>query len=218
MPARQLHLVRHGEVHNPQRVLYGRLPGFGLSDRGHEMARVSAEYVHGLDRLIAAIYSSPLQRTQESAAPLIALSGHNLELDDRLIEPFNAFEGMRLRGKDGALRDVRNWPLLRNPLRPSWGEPFVEIAQRMNRVMDEVAAIADQQEREGDIVLVSHQLPIWITHRNAVRERLAHDPRKRRCALSSVTTFENHGARWVEVAYADPAAALGAQAVDLGAV
>jgi hypothetical protein len=67
-------------------------------------------------------------------------------------------------------------------------------------------------------VLVSHQLPIWMTHRFLNGDKLYHDPRKRRCALSSITTFERRGGRFVEVDYQDPARELAATAIDLGAV
>lgn len=215
---RQLHLVRHGEVDNPERILYGQLPGFGLSDLGAQMAAQTAQYLAETGRPIAAIHASPLQRTQESAAPIAELSGHAVQLDERLIEGANRFEGGRMRGAQGQLRDPKNWWLLRNPWQPSWGEPYVDIVRRMRAAMDSALALADEQQREGDLVLVTHQLPIWMAHRASRREPLPHDPRNRRCALSSVTSFEKHGGRWVEVAYADPAAELRADAVDVGAV
>ncbi|SIO08642.1 histidine phosphatase family protein [Agromyces cerinus] len=219
MPAEQIHLVRHGEVFNPQGVLYGRLSGFGLSDLGRSMAQAAADDLVARDRPIVALVSSPLQRTQQSAEPIAAAFGLEPTLDDRVIEPENRFEGKRMRGPDGALRDIRNWPLLVNPWEPSWGEPFRSIADRM------LAAIGDawQSVDGGDVVVVSHQLPIWMVHRRLAGVSLAHDPRRRRCALSSITTLEpstgsgsRHG--FVEVGYTDPAAGLAAEATDVGAV
>lgn len=215
---RQLHLVRHGEVFNPERILYGRLPGYHLSERGHEMAAVTAGYLANLGRPIAAIHSSPLERTQQSAAPLADITGHAVQLDERLIEGANEFEGGRMRGRDGQLRDPKNWWKLRAPWQPSWGEPYEQIVRRMKAAMDAADHDATARQLDGDLVLVSHQLPIWMAHRASRREALPHDPRARRCALSSVTTFEKHGGRWIEVAYADPAAALSADAIDVGAV
>ncbi|MBM7832018.1 broad specificity phosphatase PhoE [Agromyces cerinus] len=214
MPAEQIHLVRHGEVFNPQGVLYGRLSGFGLSDLGRAMAQAAADDLVARDRAVGALVSSPLQRTQQSAEPIAAAFGLEPTLDDRVIEPENRFEGKRMRGPDGALRDVRNWPLLVNPWEPSWGEPFRSIADRM------LAAIGDawQSVDGGDVVIVSHQLPIWMVHRRLAGVSLAHDPRRRRCALSSITTLERRGDRFVEVGYTDPAAGLAAQATDVGAV
>lgn len=208
--------MRHGEVLNPDRILYGRLPGYGLSERGHQMASLAADFLAGRD--IAAIHASPLERTQQSAAPIAALTGHAVQLDERLIEGANDFEGGRMRGPDGQLRNPSNWWKLRNPWQPSWGEPYESIVRRMKAAMDSADAQANQAGFSGDVVLVSHQLPIWMAHRASRREPLPHDPRSRRCALSSVTSFEKHGGRWIEVAYADPAAALSADAVDVGAV
>lgn len=208
--------MRHGEVLNPDRILYGRLPGYGLSERGHQMASLAADFFAGRD--IAAIHASPLERTQQSAAPIAALTGHAVQMDERLIEGANDFEGGRMRGPDGQLRNPSNWWKLRNPWQPSWGEPYESIVRRMKAAMDSADAQANQAGFSGDVVLVSHQLPIWMAHRASRREPLPHDPRSRRCALSSVTSFEKHGGRWIEVAYADPAAALSADAVDVGAV
>ena len=81
VPAARLHLVRHGEVHNPRRVLYGRLPGFGLSVDGRRMARQAAEYVHGLERPVGALVVSPLQRTLESAEPFEEILGIDPYID-----------------------------------------------------------------------------------------------------------------------------------------
>lgn len=211
-----MHLVRHGEVFNPDGILYGRLPDFHLSDRGRDMADATADFLANRNRPIAAIVSSPLERTQESAAPIAVRAGVAVQLDERLIEGENAFEGGRMRGPGGQLRSLRNWWLLRNPLEPSWGEPYRDIVVRMREAMD--AADRSVADDHGDIVLVSHQLPIWMAHRASRRESLPHDPRARRCALSSVTSFERHGGRWIEVAYANPAAALADGAIDVGAV
>ncbi|MBT2516689.1 histidine phosphatase family protein [Streptomyces sp. ISL-90] len=214
MPAEQIHLVRHGEVFNPQGVLYGRLPGYGLSTLGHEMAQAAADDLVGRSRPVSALISSPLQRTQQSAEPIARVFSLEASLDDRVIEPENRFEGKRMSGPDGALHDVRNWAFLVNPLQPSWGEPFRQIVTRMLRAMDDALNSVDH----GDVVIVSHQLPIWMVHRHVSGKSLSHDPRRRRCALSSITTFERRDDRFVEVGYRDPAAGLAAQATDVGAV
>jgi broad specificity phosphatase PhoE len=214
VPAEQIHLVRHGEVFNPQGVLYGRLPGYGLSDLGRSMADAAAHDLVARSRPVGALVSSPLQRTQQSAEPIGAAFGLEPALDDRVIEPTNRFEGMRMHGRDSALRDVRNWSFLVNPWEPSWGEPFRSIATRMLHAMDD----AWNSIEGGDAVIVSHQLPIWMVHRRVAGKSLAHDPRRRRCALSSITTFERRGSTFVEVGYRDPAAGLGAHATDVGAV
>jgi broad specificity phosphatase PhoE len=214
VPAEQIHLVRHGEVFNPQGVLYGRLPGYGLSDLGRRMAQAAADDLLSRQRPVSALVSSPLQRAQQSAEPIAGVFSLEIVLDDRVIEPDNRFEGKRMRGREGALRDVRNWSYLVNPWEPSWGEPFRTIAGRMQHAMDDVW----NSTEGGDAVIVSHQLPIWIVHRRAAGKSLSHDPRRRRCALSSITTFERRAGRFVEVGYRDPAAGLAVRATDVGAV
>jgi broad specificity phosphatase PhoE len=218
VPADLIHLVRHGEVYNPDHVLYGRLENFGLSDLGKQMAQAAADSKIG--RPITRLYASPLQRAQESAAPWSTNFGLAINTDERLIEPWNLFEGTAGFGAK-ALRNPRLWPKLRNPFKPSWGEPYAEIAARMLSVIED----AWNATESGDVVLVSHQLPIWMVHRALAGERLFHDPRKRRCSLSSITTLSYDGSMasgpgkgFVEVDYQDPAAALQASAIDLGAV
>lgn len=201
--------MRHGEVFNPERVLYGRLPGFRLSRDGRRMARQAAEYLQGLDRPIGALVASPLQRTRESARPFTELFDISAMIDDRVIEPTNAFEGKRMKK---AVLNPLNWRYLVRPSVPSWGEPFTSIAERMRHAMDDVWDETD----DGDAVIVSHQAPIWITHLAVAGDKLAHNPATRRCALSSVTSFERHDGVWQEVGYVEPA--VTSSAVDVGAV
>lgn len=209
MPADLIHLVRHGEVHNPDRILYGRLPGFGLSELGHRMAQMSAVSMKG--RNIVSVVASPLQRTRESAAPWGSVFDLAVDIDERLIEPRNRFEGTNVRR---GIRQPRNWPYLMGPWRPTWGEPFVSIRARM---MEAVADLHRSTE-SGEAVIVSHQLPIWMVTRTVQGKRLAHDPRQRRCSLSSITTLAHRDGRFVEVDYQEPAAELLAESIDLGAV
>ncbi|AKV87632.1 histidine phosphatase family protein [Microbacterium sp. 1.5R] len=209
MVASRLHLVRHGEVHNPKRVLYGRLPDYHLSRAGRKMARAAADHIAGLDRPVRGLYSSPLERAQESAEPFAERFGLSPEIDIRLIEPTNVFEGTQMRR---SLLNPLKWWHLRQPSLPSWGEPYASIAERMLGMMAEAWRSVD----DGDLVMVSHQAPIWITHLRVAGLPLQHDPRTRRCALSSVTSFELVGDVWREVDYAEPAATGGA--VDVGAV
>jgi len=217
VPADLIHLVRHGEVFNPTGVLYGRLPDFHLSELGRRMAQAAADSMAG--RPIASVTASPLLRTRESAEPWTTAFHLTLQLDDRLIEPSNKFEGVNIR------RAIRANPLLArrliNPWKPSWGENFVSIAARM------MAAVADAHAsvERGEVVLVSHQLPIWMVARTVQGKPLATDPRRRRCTLSSITTVawdpragRNGDGAFTEVDYQEPAAALLAESIDLGAV
>ncbi|MEY4311004.1 MAG: hypothetical protein RLZ71_930 [Actinomycetota bacterium] len=211
MPASRIHLVRHGEVHNPEGILYGRLPHFRLSERGHEMAALAAKELKARGVKVGSLYASPLLRTRESAEHIQELFGVEPVTDERLIEPTNIFEGRKLSARTIAIRPHLVYHL-RNPNQPSWGEPYVNIVARMLEAMNDIAA----KTVGGDAVVVTHQLPIWITHRHLAGERLAHNPSARRCALSSITTFEKTADGWVEIAYANPAEAL--LAVDKGAV
>ncbi|BAV00015.1 histidine phosphatase family protein [Aurantimicrobium minutum] len=219
MVATQLHLVRHGEVYNPNRVLYGRLPEYGLSDAGHQMAALAAADLASRGRTFSQLIASPLQRTQESAAPVSKALNLPVKLDERVIEPTNAFEGKRMRGPESALKDPGNWKYLINPFKPSWGEPYQSVASRMREAMTDAAVSVP----DGDVVIVSHQLPIWMVHRDVSGKKLFHDPRSRRCTLSSITTLElidplKPELGFVEVGYVEPASELTATALDVGAV
>ena len=215
MVSQRVHLVRHGEVENPDGILYGRLPEFGLSDRGHRMAKLAADDLaaHGVPatRLVV----SPLQRTQESAAPIARALGLVPTIDERIIEPWNRFEGQRMHGPYAAWKRPASWRLLWNPVRPSWGEPYQAIRMRMKSAALDAIAAAEG----GDVIMVSHQLPIWVSHLALHRKPLAHNPQQRRCSLSSITTLEYHPATgFREVGYREPAAAELENAIDQGAV
>jgi broad specificity phosphatase PhoE len=211
MPATRVHLVRHGEVHNPGGVLYGRLPHFHLSENGKLMALSAAETLKAKNLPIAKLVVSPLTRTQESAEPIAKLFGLTPDLDQRVIEPYNFFEGRKVSPKTVALRPHLLFHL-RNPLQPSWGEPYTQVVSRMLDAMTEMANSIDS----GDVAIVTHQLPIWATHLHLAGQKLAHNPAKRRCALSSITSFEFVDGVFREVEYSDPAAEL--LRVDRGAV
>ena len=194
-----VHLLRHGEVHNPDGILYGRLPGFRLSDVGVCQAELVAAYLGDHD--VVHVVASPLLRAQQTAEPIAARHGVELVTDEGLIEAGNVFEGSRVSIGDGALRDPRNWLALRNPLRPSWGEPYQQIAGRMLATMHRAREWAAGHEA----VCVSHQLPIWTLRRHLDRRRLWHDPRRRQCALASLTSLVFAGEALVEVVYSQPA-------------
>lgn len=209
-----MHLVRHGEVHNPDKVLYGRIPGFRLSERGHEMAEAAALELVASDRPVSKLLASPLERAQQSARPIASALSLEIATENRIIEPTNSFEGMVNSGPDAAFKKPRYWHRFWNPFRPSWGEPYREVANRVREAMNE----AWDATREGDIVMVSHQSPIWMAHLDVAGQQLFHNPAKRRCDLSSITSFERRGKRWFEVDYRNPAQDLLEDAMDVGAV
>jgi len=197
-----VHVLRHGEVYNPQKILYGRLPGFHLSELGAQMAKAAAQVL--ADRDIAHVVASPLERAQETAEPFAAQFKVPVTLDERLLESTNWFEGKRFSVGDGALRDPRNWWVLRDPVTPSWGEPYRVIAERMFAALQAARKAAEGREA----VCVSHQLPIWTLRRYVERKRLWHDPRNRKCGLASLTSFHFEGEKVAGIGYSEPAAHL----------
>lgn len=195
-----VHVMRHGEVFNPEKVLYGRLPGYHLSDRGRAQARAAAEWLASHD--VTHIVASPLERAQETAAPIAEKHGLVVHTDDDLIESWNQFEGKRVAPGDGALRDPRNWPRLRNPMKPSWGEPYDEVATRMTAALHR----ARLKSQGHEAVCVSHQLPVETLRRAMTGRRLAHLPlpHSRLCNLSSITSFVFDDDRLVRWVYTEP--------------
>jgi broad specificity phosphatase PhoE len=192
-----VHLLRHGEVHNPNHVLYGRLPGYHLSANGRMMAVAAADYFDG--RPVAAVFASPLERAQETAQPVAERLGLQITTDDRLIESANVLEGKSVSLASLAVNPL-NWKYLWNPFTPSWGEPYRQVADRVRLVIDR----ARETARGREAVCVSHQLPIWVTRLAAEDKRLWHNPNTRECALGSVTSFTFDGDELTGVSYAVP--------------
>jgi broad specificity phosphatase PhoE len=204
-PTTTVHLVRHGEVENPDGILYGRIPGFRLSAAGRSMAEAAAKALAGRD--VVLVRSSSLDRAVETAEPIAAEYNLPVEIDERLIEPSNVFEGLTFGVGDGSLLRPTHWVQLRNPFRPSWGEPYAEVAARV------LEAVADARDKVAghEAVLVSHQLPIWVARRAVEGRRLWHRPDRRLCALASVTTFVYRGDEVAHVEYFEPAGLAGRQ-------
>ncbi|MDV3220765.1 histidine phosphatase family protein [Intrasporangium sp.] len=195
-----VHLMRHGEVHNPTGVLYGRLDGYHLSDLGREMAELVARHLETND--ITVVVASPLERAQQTAAPIAATHGLTVRTDPRVVESANYFEGRQVSRKD--LFHPSHWPKLLNPLKPSWGEPYEEIAARMLAAIDD----ARREAAGHEAVIVSHQLPVWTVRNKLEGRRLWHDPRRRECTLASLTSLTYLDGELESVAYSEPAAAL----------
>ena len=198
-----VHLLRHGEVYNPDGILYGRLSGYRLSELGVAQAKLAAEYL--ATKPIGYLVSSPLERAQQTAQPLAAATGLSVATDDRLIEAGNHLEGKPVAGGKGLFTDPSLWKYFRNPIRPSWGEPYTEIA---TRVLTAARAARDNATDGKDAICVSHQLPITMARRAAEGVRLFHDPRKRQCSLASVTSLVFDGDAIVRIDYHEPAATL----------
>ena len=206
MVSTTVHLLRHGEVHNPTGVLYGRLDGYHLSERGVAMAERIAAHLAGAGpdgaprRDVVHVVASPLHRAQETAAPIAAAFGLEVVVDPRLIEAANHFEGLEFGVGDGSLRRPAHWRFLWNPFRPSWGEAYREQVARM------LAAITAARDAAlgHEAVVVSHQLPIWVARQALEGNRLWHDPRRRQCSLASLTSVTWADDR-VRIAYTEPA-------------
>ena len=197
-----VHLMRHGEVHNPTGVLYGRLPDFHLSDLGREMAETVGGHLSSHD--VTVVMASPLDRAQETARPIASAHGLSIITDERLIEAANSFEGNTFGVGDGSLRYPKYWPRLVNPFKPSWGEPYREIADRMLAAIAEARRLAQGHEA----VIVSHQLPVWTVRSQLEGRHLWHDPRRRECSLASLTSLTFLGDTLESITYSEPAAAL----------
>ena len=194
-----VHLVRHGEVHNPKKLLYGRLPDFHLSSRGRSMAARTATSFKGKD--VTYLAASPLERVQETAAPIAEVVGQDIQTNRDLIESGNVFEGLRTKGLRSQLLNPIRWRHMTNPLKPSWGEPYAEILERMRRAVDKARAEAEGHEA----VLVSHQLPIVMVQRWAQGKPLPHSPATRKCDLASVTSLVFEGDTLKSWSYPEPA-------------
>lgn len=205
-----VHLARHGEVHNPDRILYGRLPDWHLGVRGRQMAAAVAADL--ADHDIRYLVSSPLERARETVAPLAEALGQDPGVDEELLEAGNDLQGLHIKGVRSALWNPKRWPMLKDPSIPSWGEPYTEILDRMWRAVDRarVGALG------GEAVCVTHQLPIVCVQRDVQGLPLNHNPAARRCELASVTSLVFEGSdsgdagahddtKLVDMVYSEPA-------------
>ena len=197
-----VHLMRHGEVHNPEGVLYGRMSGFHLSELGVKMAQKVADIVG--DRDITHVVASPLERAQETAQPMALRRGLEIAADERVIESENVFQGEGFGPGARTLRRPSAWRHLWNPFQPSWGEPYVDIVDRM------MAAVRDVRDaaRGHEAVVVSHQLPIWITRLHAEQRSFVHHPKRRQSTLCSLTSLHYVDDVLAKVAFSEPAGDL----------
>lgn len=217
--------MRHGEVDNPQGILYGRLPDFHLSELGRKMTQRTAQQLFDEGRKLDLIVSSPLERAIESAQGAAELFGLPITQDPNLLESKNSFEGEAVNGNRKMLLHPRNWARYRNPARPSWCEPYADQAKRMSNAVrkalhtpvsspQNLLTNADgQQVRE--ILLVSHQLPIWCLRLFIEGRSYAHLPTSRECALASLTSLTFLGNSLISLSYWQPDADLLKQASDM---
>lgn len=194
-----VHLVRHGEVHNPEKILYGRMPGYHLSSRGRSQAARTAKSFEGND--ITALIASPLTRVQETAEPFAELTGLAVITDEDVLEAGNRFEGLRTKGLRSQLWNPVRWPLMVDPSLPSWGEHYEDILARMMDAIERARLLAEGHEA----VIVTHQLPIVMVQRSVRGQSLAHNPAARQCDLASVTSLIFQDEEIVDLVYTTPA-------------
>ena len=124
-----VHLLRHGEVHNPQGILYGRA---AASTSPSAAARWPSGSPSGSATATSPTWS-PRRSSARSRPPPRSRppAGSRSQLDERVIESSNVFEGKPFRHRRLLLRQPQIWSKLWNPFRPSWGEPYKDIAARM---------------------------------------------------------------------------------------
>ena len=192
-----VHLVRHGEVYNPKKILYGRMPGYHLSSRGNSMAVATSKFFRGRD--VTYLAASPLERAQETARPIAEVTGCEVQTREDILEAGNTFEGLRTKGWRSQLINPVRWRHMTNPFKPSWGESYDAILERMWDAVIDARDIAEGHEA----VMVSHQLPIVMVQRQVQGKTLAH--MSRQCDLASVTSLVFEGGRVVDWAYNTPA-------------
>ena len=194
-----IHLVRHGQVENPKGVIYGRLPGFHLSEVGRRQAEAAADRLAAAD--VGGVWASPLERAQETAQTIASRHGVSIVTDERLTESRTTLEGAA-HNLGTFLRSPKSWFSFRNPWSPSWGESFADIRVRMLEAVRDAAATADGR----DVVLVSHQTPVLVARLALAQRRvppwLAFTP----CETGSVTSLELEGGRVLSASYFAPLA------------
>lgn len=139
-----IHLVRHGHVHNPQKVLYGRLPGFNLSEKGIAQATVTADFLE--KRPISAVFSSPMLRARRTAQLIMARHrGLRLSASQLLQEVYTKFDGSPLE----AMEKI-DWEFYTDVEAPY--ETPLDILTRTQRFFKKVRRLYRGQE----VVAVSH--------------------------------------------------------------
>jgi broad specificity phosphatase PhoE len=181
-PTGTIHLVRHGEVENPKGVIYGRLPGYNLSERGERQARAAGEHLK--DARLGALWASPLERAQETAEAIGEHHEIEITTDERLIESDSTLEGVS-RTLWGVIRNPLRWWHLRNPLAPSWGESFSDIRLRMVSAIGAALEVADGKE----LVVVSHQTPVIVARLALTQSRRPPWLDRLPCETGSVTSL-----------------------------
>lgn len=180
----EIFLFRHGAVENPDNILYGLSNNFTLSVLGTKQVTESGLKLRSYigSEAEVEIISSPLRRAVDTAsilADIFNLKENSITTDVRLIESYNYLEGTNMAGGKNIIKNPKYWKYLYNPFKPSWGEPYVEIQARIKSIVEERKNITSTS------ILVSHELPIFITKRVFSGKSLFHNPKFRNIPLSS---------------------------------
>lgn len=192
-----IHLIRHGEVENPKAVIYGRLPGFHLSERGKLQASAAADRLR--NATLTSVCASPLERAQETARYIAEPHGLDITTDERLTESASTVEGVG-RSLVGLFADPRNWWKYRNPFRPSWGESFGDIRARMLEAIEQAIMSADG----GEVAIVSHQTPVLMARLGLARRRVPPWLGLAPCQTGSITSLVLEDGKLLSVSYFAP--------------
>jgi probable phosphomutase (TIGR03848 family) len=158
-------LVRHGVTPTTGRVLPGRAPGLHLSDDGRQQAEAAATRVAALEtdkRRVAAVYASPLERTQETAAPIAKAVDHDVQTDESLVElDVGDWTGLELKtaSKRREWATIQRYP---SGFRFPGGESFQDMQARMVAALDRM-----RSDHPGEVVVA-------VSHADPIRAVLAH--------------------------------------------
>jgi probable phosphomutase (TIGR03848 family) len=148
-------LVRHGQTPTTGKVLPGRSAGLHLADKGKAQAQATADVLAGLKQ-VDAVYSSPLERARETAAPIASARGLKVQIDKGLLElDIGEWTGEELKkvARTPEWRVVQGHP---SGFRFPGGESFFELQARIVGAINRLVAA----HRGGTVVAVSHADPI----------------------------------------------------------
>ena len=196
----RLHLIRHGEVFNPDHLVYADLPGFRLSEQGHREAASTA--AHLAAEAIDVVLSSPLERAIETATPIAEAHGFPLQVDERLTEwgLLTRWAGVVWENLADRFPGEVDAYLAHPPELPFSPEPLDAVVARFTAVIDDLGA----DHPGGVAAIVSHQDPVQAV-RLALTGRPLRDLPVDKPRHGTVFTLES-GSPWVETARWDPPA------------
>lgn len=175
-----IYLVRHAEVQNPKRLIYGRLGFFKLSQRGLEQAEALGKYFK--NKNIELIYSSPLLRARQTAREIAAKTGAKIKLSNNLIEAnYTKWEGKPY--SDRPKKDMELY--LNTPTKLRAGETLDQIATRITKEIN----LVTKRHPGKNIVLISHADPI-VCARLFYEKKSLDLTTKTRIKKASITSLE----------------------------